>query len=296
MGIRGKFITLLGTLSVIGMAIIGFAVYTLSTKRALNEAKDRAEIILNYELATKRFTAKYQRPRAMKIAPKGSFDPYLMSGFATARQVYDLFKETMPQYIFKQATLSPLQASNKADNNEVTFIRKFADNKKLKELSGIVEHSGEEHLYVAKPIVVSDQKCLKCHGDPADAPKEQVQIYGKTNGYNWKLGETVAAFVVYVPIGKTMTTARRAAITLFSVGLVSIAITLLILWFFLDKGVVAPIIFLSKKTEEISLGQNLNEPVDTERKDEIGQLMKGVERLRKSTIVFIENSKDDDGF
>jgi len=294
MGIRGKFILLLGIISLFGLGVIGIASYQLSAKNAMREAREKAKIILNYELASKKFTGKYQRPRSIKIAPKGTFYPYLMSGFASARKVYDLFKQSLPQYLFKQATLSPLQQSNKADSNEVGFIQKFAKNKKLKELSGVVQRLGEKQFFIAKPISVDNKKCLRCHGNPNDAPKEQIYIYGKTNGYNWTLGETVAAFIVYVPISHAMASAKRSASYLFAIGSGSILLTLLILWFFLNRAIVVPIIQLSKKTEEISLGENLEEQIETGRTDELGLLMRGVERLRTSILIFTESEQDDD--
>lgn len=49
-------------------------------------------------------------------------------------------------------------------------------------------------------MVVNDQRCLDCHTTPEMAPPKQLEQYGRDTGFGWKMGEIIAAQVVYVPV------------------------------------------------------------------------------------------------
>jgi HAMP domain-containing protein len=248
------------------------------------EAKSKGELIFNYILATRDFYTEKQRPLIMEVFEKDRFYPELMSGFVLTRGTFDIFKKNLTGYNFKQATLDPLYPPNKADEWETGLIAMFAEQPELKAHEGTMERDGETFFYLAKPIKVGDKDCLRCHGDANDAPKDQVEIYGSSNGYNWKDGDTVAAYVVYVSVEEALANARKGAITLYLIGASCLLVALIGIWLFMDRFVVNPIVRLSIKAEEISLGKNLEESVGIKQNDEIGALANAIERLRMSMV------------
>ena len=288
MGIRVRSILVMGILGVLAIAVIGIASYKLSVSNALNEAKIKSNIILNYAIATKEYMKKVQRPLVKELIESDRFYPELMSGFVTARGTFELFKKSSPDYTFKQATLDPLNPFNKADQDEIEFIKKFAQNPALKSSEGRITKNGKEVFYFAKPIKVGQSKCLTCHGDPYDAPKDQIEIYGTETGYNWKMNDTVAAFVIYIPTAAAIAAAKKLSLTLVMIGAGGIIVILLILWFFLDRSVVLPITQLAQRTEDFSLGENLDDPIINKGNDEIGTLAKAIERLRISLVKLLQ--------
>ncbi len=284
MGIRMRSILVMGILGLLAIAAIGITSYKLSVNNALSEAKIKSSIILNYAMATKKYMKQVQRPLVKELIESDRFYPELMSGFVTARGTFELFKESSPDYTFKQATLDPLNPSNKADQDEIGFIKTFAQNPKLKSAEGRITKSGTDLFYFAQPIKVGNTGCLTCHGDPYDAPKDQVEIYGTETGYNWNLDDTVAAFVVYIPTESALAAAKQLSLTLVGIGAGGIFLILLILWFFLDRSVVLPIVQLAHRTESFSLGENLDDPITKKSNDEIGKLAQAIERLRISLV------------
>ena len=284
MGIRMRSILVMGILGLLAIAVIGITSYKLSVKSALNEAKIKSNIILNYAMATKKYMKQVQRPLVKELIESDRFYPELMSGFVTARGVFELFKESSPEYIFKQATLDPLNPSNRADQDELGFIKNFDQNPSLKSSEGRISKNGIDVFYFAQPIKVGSAGCLTCHGDPYDAPKDQVEIYGTETGYNWKLNDTVAAFVVYIPTEAAIAAAKKLSFTLVMIGASGIIVILLILWFFLDRSVVLPITQLAQRTEDFSLGENLDDPIINKSNNEIGTLAQAIERLRISLV------------
>lgn len=284
MGIRSRFMIIMAIIFGIATVGIGTASYLFSKKSALQEAQSKGQLIFTYIMATQEFYRTKQQPLIMEIVEKDRFYPELMSGFVLTRGTFDNFKKNLKGYDFKQATINPLYPPNKADQWETELIESFKKQPELKSSEGTMRKGGETYFYLAKPITVEGKSCLRCHGNPNEAPKDQVEIYGTKNGYNWKNGETVAAYVVYISVEEALANARKGAITLCLIGAGCLLIALLGIWVFMDRFVVNPIVRLSSKAEEISLGKNLETPVDIKQNDEIGALANAIERLRMSMV------------
>lgn len=282
MGIRTRSIIVIGALGLIAIIAIGFTGYKLSVDNALDEARIKSNIILNYAMATKNYMKEVQKPLVKELVEADRFYPELMSGFVSARGTFERFNKTYPGYIFKQATVDPLNPYNKADPSELQIIDRFRGNPSLKSLEGQTLRNGEEVFYFAQPVKIDSKNCLRCHGNPADAPKDQVEIYGDVDGYNWNVNDTVAAFMIYIPTADAMAAAKRQSVTLMLTAAGGILLMLMGIWFFLDRTVVLPIVKLAEKTESFSLGENLDEPIVHNSKNEIGALAHAIERLRIS--------------
>ena len=288
MGIRLRSILVMGVLGLFAIAAIGMTSYQLSIKNAMNEAKIKSNIILNYAMATKKYMQQVQKPLVKELVEADRFYPELMSGFVSARGTFELFHKSYPGYIFKQATLDPLNISNKADAEERVLIDRFKKDPNLKSLEGQLVKNGEEAFYFAQPIKIDSKGCLNCHGNPNNAPKDQIEIYGTEGGYNWKMNDTVAAFVIYIPTAAAIAAAKNLSLTLVLIGAAGIILMLAVIWFFLDRSVVLPIVHLAKRTENFSLGENLDDPIETKSKDEIGTLAHAIERLRISLVKLLK--------
>ncbi len=283
MGIRSKFIVIITVLSLLATIAIGYTSYMLSQQNAIAEAKSKGEIIYNYIQASGKFFGKYQYPLIMEEnTDKDLFVPELMSKFVVNRMEFEIFQETLEGYLFKQATLDPLWPDNKADDEEEKVIAYFEKNQKSMMKQGVMEKNGEKYFYTARPIRIEKAFCLTCHGDPADAPGDQRDIYGIENGYNWTMGSTVGTSIVYISIAKAMEDAKQSAIKIFSVGIACLLITIICIWIFLDRSVVSPIIRLSGAAKDISIGKNLCDSIHTDSKDEIGGLANSIDRMRIS--------------
>lgn len=290
MGIRVRSIIVMGILGLIAIIIIGITSYKLSTRNAIAEARIKSDIILNYAMATKNYMKEVQKPLVKELIEADRFYPELMSGFVSARGTFELFNKQYPGYIFKQATIDPLNLYNKADETERQLIAEFQSNPSLKSIEKHLIRDGEEYYSFAQPVRVDSKGCLRCHGDPSDAPKDQIEIYGDENGYNWKMNDTVAAFMIYIPTADAIASAKTLSMTLMVVSAVGILIILIAIWIFLDRTVVLPIVQLAERTESFSLGENLNEPISIKSKDEIGTLAHAIERLRISLSKLLKRS------
>ncbi len=291
MSIRVRFMALIAILSLIAAVSLAVVSYKFNVGQALKEAKVKGELVYNYMSSSRDYFRTEQLPLIYAAAGRDIFIPELMSSFAVARGVFETFAKRTPDYVFKQATKNPLVPSNKADAQELELISFFHKNQNLKEKEGQMVKNGQTYYYFAQPIRVTDETCLVCHGDPADAPDEQVDIYGEENGYGWEVGDTVSALIVYVPIQKALDKAKELATSLFLVGTAGIAILMLLIWIFFSRYIVKPVIMLEQRATEISLGKNLHESIVTPSQDEIGSLGRAIDRLRISIEKMLQRYK-----
>lgn len=291
MTIRVRFMALIAILSLIASIALAFISYKFNEVNALEEAKRKGEIVYNFMNSSRDYFRKHQLPLIYAAVGREEFIPEIMTSFAVIRGVFEAFKENTSDYIFKQATKNPLVPSNKADKEELKLIAEFHKNKSLKEKEGRIVKNGTEYYYFAQPIRVTDETCLECHGDPKDAPEEQIDIYGEENGYNWKVNDTISALIVYVPIQKALDKAKILSLILFLIGTAGIAVLMLLIWIFFSQYVVKPIIMLEQRATDISLGKNLDKSIDTQTQDEIGSLARAIDRLRISIEKMLQRYK-----
>lgn len=287
MSIRTRFILIIGLLSLLATGCYAYLSYSFTYSMALEEAKQKGNIVFSFLSSSRSFYRQKQRPIIMDIVHKDRFYPTIMSGFAMTRGLWDNFQQKFPDYLFKQATIDPLYPPNKADAQELKLINEFDHNKKLTQKEGIIEKSDGKFFFFAQPISV-EKSCLRCHGDPKVAPKDIVELYGTEHGYGWQAGKTVSSYIIYVPIQKAIDSAKKSAMTLFAFGLVGIVIISLVIWFFVEKRIVSPIKMLEQRASEISVGKNLKEKIILMSKDEIGTLGLAIERMRVSVVKLMD--------
>jgi methyl-accepting chemotaxis protein len=289
MGIRRRFMITTGVLALGTIAAVGAASYELSRQAAIRDAKEKGRIIFSSMEAIQSNFVAAQRPLLLQVVEKDRFYPEIMSGAVITRMVWEVLDKKLPGYQFKQAAVDPRWQPNKADEHEAGIIQSFRGDAELKTLEGMVQKKGEPFYYFATRRNAA-KGCLQCHSDPAGAPKDQVEIYGGERGYNWKEGDVAAAFVVYVPLAAALEEARANALKLLAVAGAGLALALIVTWLLLDRGVVRPIVQLSRRAEAISMGRGLEERVTTPATGEIATLASGLERLRVSIAKILKRS------
>ena len=287
MSIRVRFIVIIGILSLVASVVLAYASYQFSLKNAMADAKKQGAIVFNMIHSSRMYFKKEQRPLVTELVEEDRFFPEIMSGFVVTRGVWEIFEKRFPEYKFKQATLDPLYPPNKADVDETKLIAQFDADRKVKNREGTITKNGKQFYYFAKPVLVGD-KCLRCHGNPEDAPKDQVEIYGTESGYDWHKGQVISTAIVYVPLDTAIVAAKKSATNLFAMGTAGIVLLMAVIWFFLSNGIVTPLARLEQKTRQISLGKELDEDIGVNSKDEIGDLAKAIDRLRISTAKLLK--------
>lgn len=137
--------------------------------------------------------------------PKGFYAPELLSSSYIARTFQQHYNELrqdagLPQINYKMASVNPRNPVNLATDYEKELIEWFNEDKSRTHYREIVEENGKKYLLYATPFLEVKQRCLKCHGKPENAPEQLQKIYNWKGGFNYKLGDIVAAEFIRSPM------------------------------------------------------------------------------------------------
>lgn len=284
-------------LGVVALVGIGYGAYTFSMQNSMKEADTKARMMEAYVKAGRAYFNKEQRPLVNALVEADRFYPELQSGFGITRRILDQVQgeESLLGFKFKQASLVPHHPPNKADLFEEKIIQQFQSGAIQEQTGTMVAENGEPFYYRSRPIEMAGKACLLCHKNPADAPKDLIEMYG-TNGFdkNFKSGDIFGAYMVYIPLGPAVEAAKMQAAILFAGGASILLVGLLSIYLFLNIRIVKPLMELSGRTQEVSVGRNLEKSLmSAKMKDEVEILARSIDRLRISLVKMLKRRKND---
>ncbi len=279
MGLRTKFNLVLLLVFALGLGVSGYVSYNLLQSNARDEVLRNAGVIMEAALSMRHYTQKSISPK-LDYQPD-TFLPESVPAFA-ATEMMNQLRVKYSDYNYKEAVLNPMNLRDRAVEWETDVVNAFRSSAALDELTGTRAAATGQSLYLARPLVVSEEGCLACHSTPDRAQAPMIKLYGPNNGFGWKLRETVGAQIVSVPMTLPIANANRAFYT-FMASLTGVFVVLfIILNVMLSLLIVRPITDMSEAANEISTG-NMTIPEFADRgKDEMALLAKSFNRMRRS--------------
>jgi HAMP domain-containing protein len=288
--LRQKFTILLLVILIVGLSLSGLVLSYLLRQNAKEEITSTAFMLMETMISVRQYTSSQVNP-VLVDKLNTEFLPQSVPGYS-AREVFENLrnKTGYRDFFYKEATLNPTNLRDKADNFETQIIERFRKDNKLKQLSGFRTLPGGDVFYTARPLIVSEQKCLECHDTPERAPKSMIARYGTAGGFNWKLGEIIGAQIITVPATKVIQKANQSSV--FIVGLVSVVFVIVIFLVnvFLNRQVVRPLKRITRVAEEVSTG-HMDVEFEQLSNDEIGNLAKAFKRMKLSLEMAMKRLK-----
>lgn len=279
LSLRTKFNLAIGVVFLCAIVLIYFLSGSRLEKDAETQVADKARLLLTTMESSRSFTSKVIKPALYKALP-GRFIAEGMSSSFGARNIFERIRKSYPQYYFKHAAPHPRNLMNQADDFEMSIIQKFSNDPGLKEWQGYRTKGDVKEYSIMKPIV-AEERCMHCHSDPAKAPQELLDRYGKKNGFGRSVGEVIGTLTVSVPASVVMEKARENTIIFIGMVVVFFVLLTLIVNLFFSRMVVRPIKNLADNANEISLGK-LDTQINTSGGDEIAMLAKAFKRMNIS--------------
>lgn len=276
------------------LAVVLSALNFLLQGQAISRINQQSNLIMDSMLAVREYTSKHVNPIVAPINNNTvEFLPEAVPSYS-ATTVFGFLKNNpnYANYSYREATLNPTNLKDKADSTEAAIIQEFRSNPTMKLKTGERQTPVGSFHYIARPIKVSKQSCLACHSDPALAPKSQLLTYGKNNGFGWKLGETIGAQIVTVPVDAIYASKWQSLLSLSSlvgVSFLGVGLATLIL---LQKLILKPIRLMSTRADEASIHPEAIEFAEKSRSDEIGSIARSLERMKQSLIISMRMLKE----
>lgn len=275
-----KFNVVMFAVFSVGLLVTGYLSYTILHANARKGAVERATLLMEAATAMRGYTLSEIEPL---LAPhmKGKFLPQSVAAYASTQTLARL-PRAYANYIYKEATLNPTNPRDKAFEWEADIVVAFRGAPDTNELVGVRPTTQGDSLYLARPIKITDEACLACHGKPEAAPKALLTQYGPANGFGWQLNEVVGAQIVSVPLSAALKEAQLAFVVFMGLLIVMFATFIIVLNAMLKRIVIRPATTMSDLADEVSKG-NLNVAAfDVEGKDEMATLAGSFNRMRRS--------------
>ena len=277
-----KFNLILSLVFAVGFLATGVILYRLLQHNAKQEILENARIMIEAALAVRTYTDTQINP-LLKTQLKYSFLPQSVAAYS-AHQYFDQLHKKFSDYSYKEAALNPTNPSDRAVDWEADILTKFRESPDIQEIVGERDTPEGRVMYMARPMVIKDEKCLVCHDTPDRAPRTMIDQYGNANGFGWKLNDVIAAQIVSAPMQLPIQRANSA----FAVFMTSLAgvfvLTFLALNVLLVKLVIQPVTRLSHVADELSMG-NMDVPeFQLAGNDEIAGLSRSLSRMKKSLL------------
>lgn len=285
LSLRAKFNLIIGTLLACALVLIYIWSESRMQKEAEEQVLDKAQLLLTTMEASRNFTSTVVKPTLYQALP-GRFITEGMSSSFGARNIFERIRKTYPQYYFKHAAPYPRNKDNQADLFEMNIINKFNKDKDLKEWRGYRVKDNEELYSIMKPIV-AEQRCMRCHSEPAKAPQELLEKYGDKNGFGRSVGEVIGTLTVSVPASVVMAKADTNAMAFIGMVALFFGLLIIIANIFFSMVVIKPIKYLAESADEISNGK-FDAQINTSGGDEIAKLARAFDRMKISIKMAFE--------
>ncbi len=183
-------------------------------QHALEQAESKARLLLDQNLATHRYFTNELRPTVFKMSedrlPTEYFEPTWMSSTYAVRGIGTYFQElSTTDYYYKECAINARSPKNEADEFEKKLFPKILADQENIQWSGIRRIEGKPYYVLVRRSETMEETCLRCHGDPKDAPGDLVKIYGPTRSFNRKIGELISLASIRIPLSSAYSRADK---------------------------------------------------------------------------------------
>ena len=196
-----RFLLPFGLLAVLFSVFILYQTYDASRKHANELVNQQANLALEFDLAIRNYVGQKIRPNVEKFMGRDGFNPETMSTSYISKKIFEDVRKKFPDYIIRFSSENPRNPANLADTEELKMINYFRANPQFKRRTDKVEINGRLYLVHFTPRFLTGE-CMRCHGDPKDAPAELVKRYGSKASFYRKVGDVAGLDMVAVPIEK----------------------------------------------------------------------------------------------
>lgn len=280
MGLRTQFNLVLTIVFLFGFAVSGVVSYNLLMEQAREEVLAKVNLMMSAAKAIRDYTIDEVAPELRPLLD-AEFLPQSVPAYGATTTLGRLPQEYR-DYSYREATLNPSNPRNRAVGWEADLINLFAKDKDLKQIIGEHEGATQRVLYLARPIRITNEGCLACHGSPETAPASMVRRYGDSNGFGWKMGEVVAAQIGSVPMSVAIDRAHHAFLVFMGSLAVVFVIVYIILNWMLSRLIVRPVKQMAADADRISTGDFSVAEFSDGRSDEMNRLGMSFNRMRRS--------------
>ena len=214
-------------LILLGGGLLLSALSYWNTRRLLMaDAMAKSEVILREVEAIRSYVKEELRPKMYELHGRDTFIIEAMSTTYISTTIMARFAASMPDYIYRRASLNPHNPSNLADLFEEEMFDWFEEDSDRSFWQGIVKKNGESFFVSMIPDYFAPA-CIRCHGKAEEAPRSLIDRYGSEGGFRFKAGDLAGINSVAIPVSASLREAWQGSLVIFFITLGG---SLVLLW------------------------------------------------------------------
>jgi HAMP domain-containing protein len=272
-----RFNTSLLLLYIFSIGVSAPAIYYFTRTEVFAQANSELRLLGDLVKSIKGYIGKDMRPWFIE---NKQFHSAGFSGIVAVSLIAKEFKGLQGRYAIRNVSDNPLNPANSPEPFERDLLDDFRADPALTHLQTEGELGGQLMLVASAPIV-SQPGCLQCHGAPDKVHPQIRAQFSQNSGYNYKDKDIVGLELVGVPIADVNSLAIQRSLVAVGLltllfGLIFITINILV-----RRNLISPILEITSAAHAVVKG-DLDRSLDIQRNDEIGDLARSVELLRRS--------------
>ncbi len=246
------------------------------------EAQQRTRLIMEQARSVQGYVQEVLRPRMFASTEKDEFIIEAMSSSYISRKIMSNVADDK-DILYRRVASNARNPEFEPTEMEESMIRYFRENpeKDIKEKK--VQKQTGDYYYSFRPIVFTE-RCMRCHGEPKDAPEEIINKYGSQGGFYKEPGEVAGVISVGFPMQRAMSMVKGTTISYLFLYLAGIAMFFGLVQFYFQK-------LVSKKLKRLFSVMRQKNPGSTtpdtgevpstrgEYSDELEEVITGLENM-----------------
>ncbi len=288
LGFRSRF--LIGT----GMALMLFCFagayffYEREKNQMEKHAYEKTMMVMAAVEASRKYVRDELRPRMIKEFGSDYFNVQAMSTSYVGRAVMENFNHVLSDYEYRRVAQNARNPNSEANSLELSMIHYFQDNPEHQNWQGVMNVGGQKQFMRFKPVYF-EESCMTCHGNPLDAPRDLIALYGPEKGFGKTSGDLAGVMAVGIPVQKALAEIKDQAASVFFSLFLGALVFYLTLAFIFNRAVVnnlrGVISIFKEEVEEKSLQDFLPKARPGENMDEL-------EELTETAVVMSEHLRN----
>jgi protein-histidine pros-kinase len=159
MRLRNRLNIMLSGIFIAVLSLFAIISYTMEHQQAKEEVLQTAKLLLEMVASIRQYTIEEIAPL---VNDKNGYQPQSIPAYAAIKTFAHL-KHRLKQYEYKESMLNPKNPIHRAAEWEVELIRAFRNQTDLNVIIGNRHTQTSDFMYMAMPMKISDNNCLKCH-------------------------------------------------------------------------------------------------------------------------------------
>lgn len=266
-----------------------------SRELAMDQAREKAEIILSHTVGTHRYFSNYLKPYFFNEVPEATNDysPVWMSSTYAVRSINNDLRDSGYGYLYKSCAINARSPEYEADPFEREVIRRFGRKMDMDTYSTVRKIDGESYLNVFLRGDTMSEDCMRCHSDPDLAPAGLVEQYGPVRGFHRDQGELSAAFSVRIPLAHVLSQATALTVRVSVIICALFVVSMVTLYFFNRKAIISPLKDITRGLDSMRRGAHENSELKLPFLHEFRQLVESFNALSDTRRQELNSTRSD---